>query len=734
MVYRIITIISLVVLCIELLYVVVNAFQKRKNRQESIEFFRSFKKGKCAVIYISALPLYIIGHIYAGNGFLESFFDAVHRMINLVVLKYETQTIQALMTDSLLYKITVYFCFLLVGINAIIFTISLTNQHIWCGVRGIGAYFTRKDRLYIFGNNDDSVSIYKSDTEMSKVIVDNLSAEDELRLYIEKIYFVSRRSFDSYIERIFKAISKHKRQIVLVVNTGDDEKNISICRKIIEKIDAFQHDIQDKLFLQLKVFVFGDPRYEAIYEDVVSSSYGCIHFENKYQKIAMDFIDKYPLTQFMDERQIDYNTFLIHKDVEINVLLIGFGKTNQQIFLTSVANNQFLTEGAELKKVNYLIFDKEQSENNKNLNHSYYRYQHEMMDEKQEDFLPFPSVPAVEQYFLLDINDKTFYDEIKKAVTRSENDANYIVIAFGSDLENIDMAQKLVEKRKEWGLKNLIIFVKVRAYHKEDTLIREDNCFFIGNESDSVFNMEKILGDKLYKMSQMRNSVYDLEYDITHNKDLVVDEEYVESNNANAYRKWYRKKTQMERDSSTYCCLSLRSKLHLMGLDYCKMEEKGEALTNEEYLAIYAKKDMPNTGVYSATIQGKRIVCYPLDFIQSPRKNMAIHEHQRWNSFMISKGMIPASIEQIMSETYIDEKGRVKNTNGKNYAVRRHGNLTTFDGLVTFRKMVSQRDGTDEREEDVIKYDYQLLDDAHWLLSSNGYKIIKKQVDREVKI
>ena len=26
---------------------------------------------------------------------------------------------------------------------------------------------------------------------------------------------------------------------------------------------------------------------------------------------------------------------------------------------------------------------------------------------------------------------------------------------------------------------------------------------------------------------------------------------------------------------------------------------------------------------------------------------------------------------------------------------------------------------------DVIKYDYQLLDDAYWLLNSNGYKIIR---------
>ena len=93
---------------------------------------------------------------------------------------------------------------------------------------------------------------------------------------------------------------------------------------------------------------------------------------------------------------------------------------------------------------------------------------------------------------------------------------------------------------------------------------------------------------------------------------------------------------------------------------------------------------------------------------------------------MISRGMIPSSRDQILNEKIL-VKGRLKNSNGKNYAVRRHGNLTTFEGLVEFRKMITDRDGSSELENDVIKYDYQILDDAYWLLSKNGYKIIKKR-------
>ena len=65
-------------------------------------------------------------------------------------------------------------------------------------------------------------------------------------------------------------------------------------------------------------------------------------------------------------------------------------------------------------------------------------------------------------------------------------------------------------------------------------------------------------------------------------------------------------------------------------------------------------------------------------------------------------------------------------TNGKNYALRRHGNLTTFEGLEEFRRMVAERDGRSEEEKDVIKYDYQLMDDAWWLLNKGGYIIVEK--------
>ena len=166
----------------------------------------------------------------------------------------------------------------------------------------------------------------------------------------------------------------------------------------------------------------------------------------------------------------------------------------------------------------------------------------------------------------------------------------------------------------------------------------------------------------------------------------------------------------------------MRLKLQLMGLDYVrdsdeKDNDKVKELGKDDYLDFYAGKDKPvyYDGVFAGE---KEVVKYSLDFKPSRRTTMAIHEHLRWNSYMLSKGFVPASIEEIYND---------KDKNGKNYYLRRHGNLTTFDGLVEFRKLIAQRDGVDELATDVIKYDYQLLDDAYWLLSKNHYKIIDRR-------
>lgn len=711
-----------------------------RGRMQRIRFLRGFKKGRFAVIYAAALPLYCLGHMYAGQNLIKAFFNTIPKIIELVVLKYDFDSIELLLDNDLFYRITVYFCFVMAGLNVVLVTVSFINQRVWEFWQEAKIKYCLKDRLLVFGNNSQNIDVYESDKSRRKAIIDKISDDDRSNFYLKKISDIPVWSDEEATEEIFRerrivsflkklkafaAKSTRETENIVIINTESDERNMRICRMIIEKISAKTEEEKERIFKTVKVFTFGDLKYQGIYEDIESDGFGCITFINKHKKIGADFIERYPLAYFMDEKQIDYKTSLIKKDVNINFFMLSFDKVGRQIFLTSVSNNQFLTEGEngpELKKVNYYIFDKENAQKDKNLNHNYYRYRNEITDDKEcnaEEYLPLPSLPAAEPFCPFDVNDERFYKELKKYV-EDENDANFVLINFGTDLENIDMAQKLVEKRREWG-KNLVIFVRTHNRTKEQEALEAEGCIFIGNEKEIVYNIDRILSDEIHKIAIMRNEDYDLEY-ATSKPDIEITDEFIAEKKYESFKKWHTKMHRFVRESNIYAAMSIKAKLNLMGLDYCKEDANDEPeLKEEEYLEIYAAGDMPR--YIGETPVGKRkLVGYDLNFADSRRRNMAILEHYRWNSYLISKGFVPATKEQILNEK---EDGRF--TNGKNYALRRHGNLTTFDGLIEFRKLVAERDGVSEAEKDVIKYDYQILDDLHYFLTQSGYKIIRKK-------
>lgn len=723
-VYNAVTAICFAMLTLTVIYLIVNFCIK--NRRDRIAYLRSFKKGKCAVVFVFALPLFCIGYMYGGTDFFTALFKSVGNTINLVVLKYSLSDISALMEANVFFRITVDYCCVLVLLNAALFTLSLTSQYIRSFICSVQLKVTSKPWLCIFGHNANSLSVYKSASGYAPFVVDKLSADDKYALYCKKMSYKSCASDEGVISAAVARVIKKHRACTVIINTENDEKNLDICRRFITAIQRADENGRNALFAGLRIYVFGDPKYEAVYEQTVGNSYGCIHYKNKYRMIAVRFIDKYPVSAFMDERHIDYSTSLLKKDTEINICLIGFGNANRQIFLTSVANNQFLTEGKHgpvVKKIKYAVFDKNPSEENKNLNHTYYRFKNEFADADPAEYLPLPEQPAVEEYHRLDINSPDFYGDVKKCVS-AKNGVAFVIISFGSDLENIDLAQKLAEKRREWELDELVIFVKVRQSALCGALSEEKNCYVIGDESADVYDVNEITSDKIFRMAQMRNEVYELESKMTADRTFVPDENAVRENRAASIKGWYLEKCQWERESSLYCCLSLRSKLNLLGLDYCRADENTLVpLSESEYMNRYAADDMPDTQSYNLTVEGKRVIKYTLSFPQSARKNLAYLEHIRWNAFMLSKGIVPADRQHILGEKVL-KKGKSVYSNGKNYALRRHGNLTTFEGLEEFAKMTAARDGVSEEEKDVIKYDYQIMDDAYWLLTANGFKIV----------
>ena len=706
---------------------------KNRNRADRISYIRSFKKGNGALIYLFSIPLFWIGYICTGQNFINSLFYAIRKSVELIVLRYDIAPIQNVMEANILYTIAIYICFTLVCLNAIIFIFSLVHQYLWQYFKELKYRNSDTGKVILFGNNSHNRSIYLSDNNRHKIVVDKITNEEAQNLYMKDILYRNQEPSYQCILEITNRSIKSKSEHIVIINTEDDAKNIDISRFFINVILQLNDENRLQCFRTLRIFVFGDPKYETIYEDIESSSCGCISYINKYKKVAIDIIEKHPFSLYMSEHHVDYSTSLIKDNVEINAMLIGFGKTNQQFFLTSVANNQFATQtesGIGLKTVNYHLFDQNAVAQNKKLNHNYNRYESEFATINIDEYLPLPERPAKTYFHKLDINDNSFYKDIYSVVSSTNNSVNFVVIAFGNDLENIDMAKKLSCKFQEWSITNFNIFVKVRNHNNDVKFSEDEHCYIVANEDESVYNIERILADNLSNMAQLRDIAYEIEYELVQNKTLPSNERIAEIKER-AYRDWYMRKTQLDRESCVYCCLSLRTRLNLIGLDYCPIEDNRKGISEQEYLKLYALDDMPDFSYYNMSVEGKRIIHYPLDYKESLRRNLAIQEHLRWNSFMISKGIVPASIDQILTE--INSFG--KYTNGKNVNLRRHGCLTTFGGLLEYRKIIANRDllpnetmQQAEVHKDVIKYDYQLMDEAYWLLTKSGYKIIRKQL------
>ena len=582
--------------------------------------------------------------------------------------------------------------------------------------------------VVVVGSDSNTIDILSTIPKDSKrILFCNKNSNLCDTAFVEKASYLQLRNDDNLaqlLKKLFHDFSKKKISVIL--NIEDDSKSLLYIKQICHLIESEKLiDLPLIEDIGLFVYVFGSRSNEALFNHYVEASRGIIHFISRHKQIAMNFIENYPLTQFMTDREIDYSTATIRNEINLNVFLIGFGKFNESLFLDSVSNNQFLTlkDGKlVLKPVKYHIYDryypqgKFADDNNVlsgNLHYSYMRYQKFLDYYKghEKEFLELPEMPAQVEKHALDIAHPAFYYSIQQELIKN-NTYNYIIISFGSDIENIELAKKLQQKLKEWNVISPVkLFIKVRDENLAKELREEFNSIIIfGSNKSCVYNAETIMHEKIEHMARSRHLLYTAIYEVKQNKSNassnILNDDRIKKL---ARDKWYSYK-QFQRDSNIYACLSIRQKLQLCNYDYC-IDGKNSL---DEFIAYYEKGDKRVGSRY--TLGKKQIWQYSNkeQFRESIRWTLAVQEHFRWCANMIVNGLIPCSKEELaLDKDELLEK-------------RKHGNLTTMEGLVEFRKILATKKGISEEEADVIRYDYQLMDDIDWLLESCKYKLIKK--------
>lgn len=808
---------------------------------------------------------------------LERFLTSVSKAWQWVSLRYSLDEVSRLMQVCAWYRWVVYAACCAIIFNTVSVTYALLGKAVFAAYTRIAwrSPFPKK-RYMIIGNNKDNLSLYasikcKARFGVNTVISDVIKKEDQNLLYEQGIRYLnqsqssigenhpqnaSHGEYGSVQDlKQFLNSSSRKGKRVVIINTGDDIRNIALCREVIEYVKQYTashtskraakkqpHPSEDRmkqLFSNLEVYAFGNIQHEAVFNQISIESRGVVRYVNKYRQTAVDFVKRYPLPLFMDEKQLDYSTGLVKDGVDINVCMIGFGDINQQLLNTLVSTNQFVQKGLgnipRLKKVKYHIFDHAEARKNKNLNHSYYRYMNEFYQEdairkfirnfgkypedyylsgylednvraRAHEYRPFPHFPAEEYYHKLDINDPEFYHQLRDIGKKNPLDVNYFVIAFGSDMENLDMAQKIREKMIEWNIPNLRIFIRTRekvdlcdtlrkpqnaSYDSDEMkayldVNTKDICFTFGCEADTVFSLEALRDANWYKATLLCHCMHECEEHARKPDGILKSAAETipadEDKWNQSYIQWHTQKGTIGRDSYLLGSLGIRPKMLMIGFDIEELKKTNcdqntrTAIENEYRKSLctppqkntdtpkecrllmiikqiplclsklrvhviriltlgYRKPDSPDSAekatakcAQKITVDfGGRTYVKPLqdDYASdmftkvkgTARDNLAIQEHFRWCGFQISRGMVPATIEEARrndGEPF-----------GRNHILRHHGCLTTIEGL---NDMV-QAGVTDKEKKNnhhAICSNYWAMDDALWFLSLLEMGIVRK--------
>lgn len=628
------------------------------------------------------------------------------------------------------------------------------------------AIWKRCGSLLLIGNNEENRIIYKTALEKDErscpMIV--CSSDADFESLTADGYSCVIRDYEEAVRSVMNHIlGSENRECTLIINTKDEETNIRLSDAVVDCVrDLFGKDMDEIKRLEQKqnsrelsgtgeagagpritvlkertvrklerlhAVVFGDKAYETAYQKMEQDSFGVLRYTNIYRKTALDLIAKYPLAAFIDrDRYID-PCGCVDGKLKINVVFVGFGDVNQELFTASAVINQFVENGPggvpRAKPVSYYVFDKTDARKNKNLNHMIFRFSREFLrgiEEKtirKEDYLEIPPDPAAVRFSETDINDPAFYDRILEFCSGAPDVLNVISVALGDDLENIDLAQKLADKVMEWALPGTHIFANVKREENRRILQDTENVILFGCVKETSLDPDNIFNSEFEEIAREKHCMNALIKSQTDRKiPKTADEVRIDS-----LYEWHIYDPD-KKLSSLYSILSLRSKLLMMGLDCRKKTGGPDALgSNREYFEIYAKDGGPEPDPeYGKIFAQKEIYRYTKvlekeDLArQSLRQNLAVQEHLRWNAFMISRGFIPASLQKILSD---------KENLGKDYRLRTHGNLTTVEGLIDFRKIAAKLTGKTEAKADIINYDFHLMDDAWWYLNMFGYEIYK---------
>lgn len=658
------------------------------------------------VVNLGVYLIAVFGYgISVSNNVFLDFVECLSHAVSACFLSAEMEIIAPAMTQSVLFEIAFIFSFALNVFTLLFVLVGFMGRFFVNFLKVKFILWSRKEKFFILGYNADAKAFAR--TIPSKNVIFWVGDVDKAM----KKELLSKKHLNIYFEKFNeKNLRKFKKSKVTVVSFETDNA------KVLKIIEAYKNANLDLI----KFFVAIDHNYDEAFK----FNYGNenIFFFNKYSLICQKFLSDHPMTKFLNNEQIDYNTATVKNDVDLNVVMIGYGMPNKNLFYNLVIDNQLPTivnGKPQLKKVNYHIYDKNEFID-KNYNSNFGRFIE--ADFKEEDYYPLPQMPMNMQYHQLDIFKNEFTDHFNQLVDsiNHSNSLTYIVVSFGSDLDNIDQVIRLKRFFLQKGIeKNVKFFCRITRSTYVNILKESDIIPF--GEYD-IMDYDTIVCDNLNKLSIERTFQEAL-------KDPEVVEAYEQINRISSIRKQKEELSKLKlnlwnrldvykREFDVFSSINIRTKLNLCGLDIVGLRE----VSNKEFYQKYDPLEELEI------INREKIYKFPYSKTLSPRNMLAYQELLHSNAFWLIKGFVPM------------KKGDININNdlwAMNKTRKEFVSLTTFEGL---DKIINECLKAREKlnlsvpleELDLKKVLYQVMDNIP-LFKYTSFMIYKKENDILVK-
>lgn len=463
---------------------------------------------------------------------------------------------------------------------------------------------------------------------------------------------------------------------------------------------------------------------------------------SKYELMARRFVVDYPITKYIP-RSLYNDNFTLKNDKQINIVFIGFGKVNYQLFRMCAMQFQFAQKidgKLAAKPVNYYIYDNKDTSLH---NEFFSRILYEVDEEFKGCDFPKPEKICELDIKNTDINSVEAKKKFKSLVT--EDSFTYFIISLDNDLEDASYAQTV--KRLLSNDNNYRIFVRAKNDNGEKLNELNDSIIYFGEEK-KLYTHENIVNDDLTELAQRINLLYNNisnppewlkelkgKKDITAEEQRrILNEKLADPVNKEFMLERWAALPYIEQASNLYHALNLPHKLNLLGFDMVKKSEENKNVISEaEFYERYENSGRETD--YSD---------YSFFFKTEPSNVLAYIEHSRWNALYILydyKQMKKADMKIVEK---CDDKGNVQRTMPhKNTAAKEHACLTTYYGLnelIVYKyknlypddilNETSYKNNTHLQElSKIYAYDYMDLDRLYSEITTMGYVLVNNHCE-----